>query len=413
MKAGGAKVNRNPDQSKNSNKTTVEQPTSGAKANFSGKIDSTKPEDLEDKIELERREAYIEPRSRDILRNLLALGDNAEISPTYNSELGFIYKLPDAANKDETDVVSFDRLLNLARLDILSKSFFDSASSCPNCESITLTLHNRCPKCKSHNVEKTSLTEHFPCGNIDQRDKYTNNRCPKCGELLVEGQYQNMGRWYICQSCRDRFENSEYDLICHSCDKSFTIKESKIRTIPKFSLNMQRKKEIRQNVASLEDIRSLLKELEFDVEVPGLTIGLKSGMQHHFSLIAKKMVGEQEIVIALDHAVSELEVQTSPLILYIYKISEVKVDIPIFVVMPQLSDTARRIAQGHEILLVEGTTEDPECTKNIRLQIEERIRQKTIVPNIQIAPIVPVEIEEEKKPEKSSSFFNKLGIKKK
>ena len=222
--------------------------------------------DLEDKIELERREAYIEPKTRDLLRILLQYGDNKEIIPTYSSGVGFIYQIEDRACKDEINTISIDFLLKLSRLDILKKSFSDSVASCPNCGSILLTFHNRCPKCKSHNIEKSSLTEHIPCGFIEQKEKYVNDRCPKCGETLVEGKYRNMGRWYICQECRDRFENPEFDLICHNCKTNFPIKEATIREIPKFSLNLQRKKEIRQNVASLEDIRALLKELGFTVK---------------------------------------------------------------------------------------------------------------------------------------------------
>ena len=303
--------------------------------------------------------------------------------------------------------LSRDFLENLTQLDILQKNFFDSVSSCPNCESTIITLHNRCPKCKSHNVEKTSLTEHIPCGYIDQKDKYIQDRCPKCGEPLLEGQYRNMGRWYVCQECGERFENPEFDLICRNCNKNFTIKEAQVMEIPKFSLNLTRKKEIRQNVASLEDIRALLTELGFNIEIPGLTVGQKSGMQHHFSLIAKKQVNGQEIVIALDHAVSESEVQTSPLILYIYKTSEVKVDIPIFVAIPSLSETAKKIAQGHNIPLIEGSTEQKEVIDKIKNEIETRITQ--------INPKTINEVKNqqpENKPE-TTSFFGKLkGIKK-
>ena len=156
-----------------------------------------------------------------------------------------------------------------------------------------------------------------------------------------------MGRWYVCGECGERFENPEFDLICRSCNNKFAIKEAHINEIPKFSMNLSRKKEIRQNVASLENIKDLLSELGFHIEMPGLTIGLKSGMQHHFSLLAKKQVEGHEIVIALDHAVSESEVSASPLILYIYKISEVNVDVPIFIATPQLNETSRKIAQGH------------------------------------------------------------------
>jgi predicted RNA-binding Zn-ribbon protein involved in translation (DUF1610 family) len=269
-----------------------------------------------------------------------------------------------------------------------------------------MTLHNRCPKCKSHNVNKTSLTEHIPCGYIDQRDKYIQDRCPKCGEPLLEGQYRNMGRWYVCQECGEKFENPEFDLICRNCNKNFTIKEAQVTEIPKFSLNLTRKKEIRQNVTSLEDIRTLLTELGFSIEIPGLTIGQKSGMTHHFSLIAKKQINGKEIVIALDHAVSESEVQTSPLILYLYKTSEVKVDIPIFVAIPGLSETAKKIAQGHDILLIEGSTEQAKVIDKIKNEIEARINQinqKTINESINQQP--------ENKPE-TTSFFSKLRGKK-
>ena len=361
--------------------------------------------DVEDKIELERREAYIEPQTRDLLRKLLQEGDKKEIIPVYTPGVGFVYPIScSSSGKTETDQLSRDCLENLVELDILHKSFYDSASVCPNCNSTIMTLHNRCPKCKSHNVEKTSLTEHIPCGHIDQRDKYLDNRCPKCGEPLIEGQFKNMGRWYVCQECGEKFENPEFDLICRNCNKNFTIKEAKITEMPKFSLNLERKKEIRQNVASLENIRDILGDLGFRVEIPGLATGQKSGMQHHFSLLAKKDVNGQEIVIALDHAVSEFEVQTSPLILYIYKTSELKVDIPIFIAMPKLNESAKKIALGHEIMLIEGATEEKGEMEKIKLEIEGKVNQISQKITIADEPV----IEEPETKQETKSFFGKL-----
>ncbi len=197
-----------------------------------------------------------------------------------------------------------------------------------------------------------------------------------------------MGRWYLCKSCNDKFENPELDVLCHNCDKSFSTKEAHILEVPKFTLNPSRIKEIRQNVASLEDIQRLLKKLNFGVKMSGLAIGEKSGINHHFSLIATKFIGQKEIMIALDHAVSETEVSQSPLILYIYKTSEIKVDIPIFVAMPKLSDTAKKIAQGHQILVVEGSTDNPETIKQIEQEIENRILKLTMESKVEeeIAP---------------------------
>lgn len=262
-------------------KKTAEQPKE--KTATDNTTEAIKTMNLEDKIELERREAYIEPQTRDLLRKLLQDGDKVEIIPIYTPGLGFEYRITGTtSNINEKDKLSRNTLENLAQLGILQKNFYDSVSICPTCQSTMMTLHNRCPKCKSHNVEKTSLTEHIPCGHIDQRDKYINDHCPKCGEVLVEGQYKNMGRWYICQECSEKFENPEFDLVCRSCNKNFTIKEAQMTEIPKFTLNLTRKKEIRQNVTSLENIKTLLTKLDFSVETPGLTIGQKSGMNHHF-----------------------------------------------------------------------------------------------------------------------------------
>jgi len=358
--------------------------------------------ELNDKIELERREAYIEPRTRNLLRELIQCEDKDQIIPKYNPASGFVYQLAEQkTGGSENGYLSKDFLENLARLDILNKSFYDSVSVCPSCSSTIITLHSRCPKCKSHNIDKTSLMEHIPCGFIDQRNEYVGNICPKCGERLIEGQFRNMGRWFICRDCSERFEDPEYDLNCRSCGKDFTIKEAQLSEVPKFSLNLKRKREIRQNVASLESFRELLVSLGFSVEIPGLAMGEKSGMQHHFSLIAKKQVKGQDMIIALDHAVSEPEVSSSPLILYIYKTSEVKVDIPIFVAMPAINETAKKIAQGHEILLIEGSAEEKEVIEKIKSQIESKIEMK----------LIEAEMKEKMKNQKSSksSFIDKLG----
>jgi ssDNA-binding Zn-finger/Zn-ribbon topoisomerase 1 len=381
----------------NENKTAVPVPISNKNKELITSIAT------EDKIELERKEAYIEPNTRDLLRRLLQCCEKHEIIPTYAPDSGFIYHIssPDTL-ENHSEKISKSFLENLARLDILDKNFFDSISSCPNCQSSIITLHYRCPKCKSHNIIRSSLTEHIPCGCIDQRNNYKDDMCPKCGEQLTEGQYKNMGRWYVCNQCAERFENPEFDAVCRSCNKNFPIKEATVLEVPKFKLNLRRMKEIRQNVASLENIRTLLSDLGFSIEMPGFAMGHKSGMQHHFSLIGKKIVNGNETIIALDHSVSESEVQASPLILYIYKTSEVKVDIPIFIAMPKLNETAKKIAEGHNILVIEGSTDQQDLMEYIKQQIQNRIDLN--------APV-----EQEPSPQQQQekgSFLNKLRGKK-
>jgi len=335
--------------------------------------------EIEDEIQLERRETYVEPLTRQVLRNLIESGKEGEIVPFYHPASGFIYgaKIPQKDNGPYRYTRDF--LENLVRLDILQKGFYDSISTCPTCASPAITLHPSCPKCKSRYIDKTSLTEHIPCGYIDQRDKYIRNLCPKCGKSLVEGEYRNMGRWYVCKECGERFEHPKFNLICRECNNSFAIEEARVLEVPKFTLNPKRTKEIRQNVASLENISKLLTDLGFKIEMPGSLTGHKSGMEHHFSILAKKQTEGNELVITVDHGVAEDEIQAPPLILYVYKISEMKVDLPIFIALPKLSETARKIAKGHDILTIEGSPEGHDRIAQIKAEIESRINQKKTV----------------------------------
>lgn len=331
--------------------------------------------ETEDKIQNERRESYIEPQIREILRKLLENEKENEIMPSYHPASGFTYNLRDSQKENGKTQYQRKFLENLVKLDILQRSFYDSVSACPKCGSPALTLHPSCPKCKSHNIHKTGLTEHIPCGYIDQREKYTHDLCPKCGKKLIASEYRNMGRWFVCSKCSERFEHPQFNLICPECNDTFSIEEARVLDVPKFMLNNKRRKEIRQNVASLENISKLLTELGFTVEMPGSIIGQKTEMEYNLSILAKKQSDNNEIVISVDHEVAEGEIQSQPIILYIYKISEMKVDIPIFMAVPKLSEAARKIAKGHDILLIEGSPQGQEKIDQIKVELEERIKK--------------------------------------
>jgi hypothetical protein len=337
--------------------------------------------DIEDEIQLERREAYVEVETQKLLRELLRNETREEIVPSYDPAHGFVYKLVESILDEKTDNKNIPEFLErLTHLDILRKSFYDSVSTCPNCSSTMLTLHTSCPRCKSHNITKTSLTEHIPCGYIGEREKYIDGRCPKCGRSLDDTPFSDMGRWYMCRACGEKFEHPEFDLVCRSCDNIFHIEQASLKEISKYSIKTERKKEVRQNVASLDSISRLLRELNFEIQMPGWAIGEKSGMRHQFSLLARKEINGRQRLIALDMVVGESEVQASPLILYLYKTSEVTVDIPIFVAFPRFSDTAQKIAQGHNMILIEGSPDEPDNVARIKAEIQNRLTPKPTTP---------------------------------
>lgn len=364
-----------------SKKTEKNQKNNTNQNNYKNLDQSLGDSKTEDELSAKRKEAYMEVPTQNLLHDLLKKGKNTEICPNYDPSTGFVYEsVKPAFEEENSHEKTAEFLERLTQLDILKKSFFDTTSSCPHCESTIMTLHYSCPKCKSHNIIKTSLTEHIPCGFIAEREKYTNEKCPRCGVFLIENQYRDMGKWYTCRNCKEKFEHPKLEIICRKCNRVFSIEESKILQIPKYGLNTTRKEEIRQNIASLEGINKLLEELNFQIETPGIITGKKSGIQHHFSVVARKNVNDHEITIAIDHAVSENEVQSPPLIFYIYKISEINVDLPIFIAIPKLSDSAKETAQAHQIMVLEGSPESQEIIDQIKRESLLRLAQKTVPP---------------------------------
>ncbi len=277
------------------------------------------------------------------------------------------------------------RLLErLADLDILKRTFVDLVS-CPVCNSTLLTSHYRCPKCGKGHLHRSGLIEHIPCGNITERDTYykgtTVPTCPKCGKKLEEGFFRDMGVWYQCVDCGERFEHPEIELICRSCDARAQTETALVKQVWKYSLNPLREAEVRQNVTSLEAIRDFLASEGFTIEPSGAITGVRSGIQHTFSILARKLYEDERNImrtriLTVDHAVSETEVTASPLILYTYKLSEVKVDIPIFVAIPRISETAKKIAHANKIIIVQGNPKDKSQLNDLKHAIEQRIREK-------------------------------------
>ena len=328
-------------------------------------------------IDDERTKVYLEPESQNLLRELIKNGDNTQIVPTYDPNLGFVYKKVEQAFEQETSPEQMINFLNkLTELDILKRSFFEMVAACPKCESTTLTSHYYCPKCKNNNIIKTSLTEHITCGFIDEKIKFKDNKCPRCGENLEENNYRNMGRWYLCRNCEEKTVKPNLKFHCRKCNNEFSIEESKLLEISKFSLNPTRKTEIKRRVASFEKIRKMLEMLGFVVEQPGMIYGQKSEMQLHFTLVARRMVEDEEFVITLDHAVKETEIKSSEIILYVYKTSEIKVDIPIFIGINKVSDEAKKIAKGNQILLLEGSPESKDIIDAIMAEVDLKITNR-------------------------------------
>ncbi len=329
-------------------------------------------------IELKRMEAYYELTTQKLLRNLLDR-DEKEVLPDYHPILGFKYDIVESA-LDSSPGEAEEVLERLSELGILEKTFFDTILACPTCGSTSIRIHHRCPTCTSHHIVKAGLIEHIPCGSIDERAAHYRGQlhptCPKCGSELVKGEYRDMGLWYICKDCKEKFEHPNIDLVCHTCNNEFTIRTSIIKEISKYHLNPDKENEIRQNVTSLESVNDILTNLGFDIELSASLVGDKSGIEHKFSLVGRRESLDGDCVIVLDHAVGDTEVNASSLILYLYKISEINYDLALFLAIPKLSDMAKKIAEGYNILIIEGIPENEEQLEILKKEIDYKIHSE-------------------------------------
>jgi hypothetical protein len=73
--------------------------------------------------------------------------------------------------------------------------------------------------------------------------------------------------------------------------------------------------------------------------------------------------------------------------------------------IPQLNETARKISQGHDILLIEGSADDQEVMAKIKAEIEKKLDDKPQDNSLNKQP-------QEAKPEKKSFMDKFIGKKK-
>ncbi len=82
------------------------------RSSIESKEKSSKTKETDEYLQEERKEAYLERPSQNLLRSLLKNGNNAEIIPIYDPKLGFIYRTAEQAFEEE---ISTPRSFRLSR----------------------------------------------------------------------------------------------------------------------------------------------------------------------------------------------------------------------------------------------------------------------------------------------------------
>jgi len=195
-------------------------------------------------------------------------------------------------------------LRSLANKGFLEEKNYDSAISCPNCESNIVHSKYSCPQCESKNVHKIQLIEHPFCGYIGNRDEFEPDgelTCPKCKTKLgsfAKAQSKNqtdkskvirvIGSSYSCDKCGSKFEKPNITHICDRCDATFTYKEANYDKLPLYELTekVDSLAPRRFVMDAMTNLQKLLLGKGYTVERDAKIRG-KSGIEQSFSLAAR------------------------------------------------------------------------------------------------------------------------------
>jgi hypothetical protein len=163
---------------------------------------------------------------------------------------------------------------------------------CPYCGSPDVHSKFACPKCGSNNVGLTQLLEHKTCGFIGARYDFAKANsliCPRCMTDLSKetSSYRNVGNFYQCEKCENRFDKPEAVHVCQNCGKTSTFQNVKYIKVSTYRVSDELTRELTRELPILENIRLYLENKGFRVRMRGTVVGV-SGVQSPFSVIAER-----------------------------------------------------------------------------------------------------------------------------
>ncbi len=225
---------------------------------------------------------------------------------------------------------------------------------CPECGDTKIFSSYTCPFCESHDLEKGSRLEHYPCGHVDfQKNFYKDGQlvCPKCDiELRLLGtDYQRIDNLFHCNDCKRDSSVPKITWVCADYGHTFSHEEAKLKPVYGYTFNEELRKEVVAHCLIELPFVRFMESLGYQAE-PLQALSGSSGAEHVFDVVAKG--GDQTVVFAL--ASSTNEIGRESVLNFFAKLFDVKADHAILVAMPGLSEDARRLAELYRIEYIEG-----------------------------------------------------------
>ena len=326
---------------------------------------------------------------REEVRKLLISLKNGTVNiikPEIDYERGINYRL---SNKIINGISPEDLELILSELEslgILQSASISNIAVCPKCGSHKLMLQLHCPSCGSPTISKNVMIEHVACGYFDSEEKFRRGEiliCPKCGKTLkaIGVDYRKPGALYRCLRCGKLFPAVSKIYTCNG-GHSFTESELILREVKEYRVNHSKLTLIESEIV---DYPRLLKEFDkkiWKVEAPSKIVG-KSGIEHEFTF-ALRLNGENQeqdrLDIVADLYSHEKEVELEKILAFQAKVTDVKPNESILMVIPKLEKSGKVLGESYGIHVVEANDakELSEKVKKLLHDVAEKKEEKML-----------------------------------
>ncbi|RLI45093.1 hypothetical protein DRO69_05945 [Candidatus Bathyarchaeota archaeon] len=318
-----------------------------------------------------RVEVYKDHRAQLLLSKFLS-GELTKLEPVYNPKYGYRYPIVEKITGDAQSANEF--LKHLFEVGILKRELFDKIIHCLHCGSANVSVHYRCPYCKSFKVSKSSLVEHVSCGYIDTEEKFQKEDklvCPRCHKELtkLDVDYRKAGAWCTCDECNKSFDIPVFSHFCRDCHQDFTFGEALYKDVFSYSLSEDVAREAALGWILIAPIKEFLESRGLKVESPGFLKG-KSGASHMFDLVASSDGKDQKVTV-IDLAASTGNVVSEQAVIAMFaKVYDVAPDRACLVAIPKMSEDGNRLAELYKIKVIEAKNQK-EAIKALKECIKE------------------------------------------
>jgi predicted transcriptional regulator len=271
-------------------------------------------------------------------------------------------------------------LEDLAREDLLTKRPTTPLFKCPDCDSPIATESILCPNCRTTGLQSGATLQHLPCLNFDfdsnfqRRDGFA--FCPRCDRKLVDlgSDYLQPGTFFKCIRCGEFTARALWLHTCGGCQKVFeTTKEAAIQAY-EYRLNDKKRDLIARYLvdANYHHLFDALELCGLQARKSNVLEG-KSGVSHSFTIVAnrKGSVNDQKVVV-IDAIVSMVGVDSSAVLAFLAKVLDCKVKDAILLVVPELEDDAKVLAQSYNITYVESEHSIAEAAEKLQKILKQR-----------------------------------------